>query len=199
MTDAEFQDLVERARGGDGEAVESLLGVFESDVRAMVRGRLPRLLRTRFDSMDFVQEVWQSLFARSLDEGDGPGFDDPAHFRRYVAGVVRNKVLGEYRRQTRCQKNDLSREEPLYVDRGGRAEPRPVVAPNPTPSEEMHARDCFDRIVAGRDPLEARILEMRQQLMTYEEIAERTGIHERTVRRMVEAMRDRWPVQGPER
>jgi RNA polymerase sigma-70 factor (ECF subfamily) len=195
LTDAEFQVLVDRARGGDSASIERLLEAFEGDVRAMVRARLPRSLRPRFDSMDFVQEVWRSLLERPI--GDGPGYDDAARFRGYLAGVVRNKVLEEFRRRTRCQKNDLAREESLYVENGGRAEPRAVIAPGSTPSEEMQARDCLDRLVAGGNPIEAQIVELRRQALTFEEIAGRLGIHERSVRRMVDALKARWPGASP--
>ena len=63
MNDAEFVALLDRARAGDDAATARLLGAFEADVRLMVRVRLPKALRSRFDTMDFVQAVWQSVFS----------------------------------------------------------------------------------------------------------------------------------------
>lgn len=189
MDDTEFIELVARARAGDEVAVERLLRAFEDDVRLMVRARLPRALRSQFDSMDFVQSVWTSLFA-----GPGPAvetFANVRHFLGYLAGVAQNKVWEEYRRRTRSQKYDLAREERLYVRRGVHEAPRDVAAPDPTPSQEAQAADRMDQLLAGRTPQEARVLELRRQGLTFEEIAARTGQHERTVRRLIEALRAR--------
>jgi RNA polymerase sigma-70 factor (ECF subfamily) len=183
-------DLIARARAGDGAAVEQLLRSFEAEVRLMVRHRLPRSLRTRFDSMDFVQAIWQSIFAspgrRPLD------FENAQHFRGFLAGVAQNKVREEHRRCTRTRKYDLRREERLYVRRGDGGEaPLAVIAPDPTPSQEAQAADRMDQLAAGRTPVEVEILTLRRQGLTFEEIAARIGLHERTVRRVIDALRAR--------
>src|SRR3954467_15388841 len=56
--EADITDLIARARKGDEEAIGQLLTAFGEELRIMVRARLPRTLRTRFDSTDFVQAVW---------------------------------------------------------------------------------------------------------------------------------------------
>ena len=58
--ESDFTDLMARAGSGDPEAIRDFLERFEQEVRVMVRARLPRKLRPRFDSGDFVQEVWQA-------------------------------------------------------------------------------------------------------------------------------------------
>ena len=63
--DDEFNDLLRRAKAGDDAAIRDFLSRFEQEVRTMVRSRLPRKLRTQFDSTDFVQSVWQSFFVDS--------------------------------------------------------------------------------------------------------------------------------------
>ena len=68
--------------------------------------------------MDFVQAVWQSVLTK--DGQDLGRFTNARHFRGFLAGVARNKVFEEYRRQTRTRKYNLKREEPLYVRRGDR-------------------------------------------------------------------------------
>ena len=94
--ETEIPDLIARAREGDEEAIRHLLSAFEEELRIMVRGRLPKKLRTHFDSMDFVQSVWQSFFSdlrsRPLE------FANVHHLRAFLAGVVRNKVYEQHRR-----------------------------------------------------------------------------------------------------
>jgi RNA polymerase sigma-70 factor (ECF subfamily) len=189
MEDMEFLATVARARGGDDQAVADLLMAFESDVRIIVRARLPRALRGQFDSMDFVQAVWTSVFSGS--DQPIPEFANPGHFRGYLAGVAKHKVLDEYRRRTKSRKYDLSREEPLFVRQGSRETLRDVPARDPSPSAYAQASDRFRQLTRGRDPREATVLELRRRGLTFEEIAAQTGLHERTVRRFLDALRRR--------
>ena len=155
----------------------------------MVRVRLPEALRGQFDSMDFVQAVWQSFF--KIFKTNPQRFCDSDELRRYLAGMARNKVFEEHRRHTRTRKYDLGRQEPLTIRRGDREVPRDVVAPGPTPAEQAQARDSLDHLTAGRDPQESTMIQMRLDGMTFEEIAQRLGLHERTIRRVIESIRER--------
>ncbi len=194
MSDADFVGLLSRARAGDDAATATLLGAFEADVRIMVRVRLPKALRSRFDTMDFVQAVWQSVFSGG---GRVATITSPGHFRGYLAGVARNKVLEEFRRRTRTRKFDLGREEPLYVRRGHLETPRDLPGFDPSPSQVAQADECWDRLVAGRTPIDAQIVRLRSEGSTFDEIAAKTGLSERSVRRAIEAARKR--VEGVEK
>jgi RNA polymerase sigma-70 factor (ECF subfamily) len=187
--DADFAELMARAKAGDPDAIRDFLSQFDQEVRMMVRARLPRRLRARFDSTDFVQAVWQSFFSDL--PGATPDFESPDHLRRFLSGVVRNKVFEQHRRFTRTEKYDLLREEPLYVRRGGRDVPREVVSPEPSPSQAAQARDRLAQLTAGRSPLEVEVLTLRHQGLTHQEVARRTGVNERTVRRIIESARAR--------
>jgi RNA polymerase sigma factor (sigma-70 family) len=187
MDDEDLGGLIARAKSGDEDAIRGLLQRFEGDVRTMVRIRLPRSLRSQFDSMDFVQAVWQSVFTGY--EQHLSRFTSARHLRGYLAGVARNKVIEEHRRRTRTRKYDLKREEPLYVRRGNRDLPREVAALDPSPSQDVQAQDRFAQLVAGRSPLETEVIDLRHRGLTYEEIARETGLHERAVRRIIESIR----------
>lgn len=183
--DDEFADLLRRAKAGETAAIREFLQRFEQEVRTMVRSRLPKKLRTQFDSTDFVQSVWQSFFVDS----NSRDFDNVEHLRRFLYGMVRNKVQEQHRRLTRTEKYDLAREERLYVRRGDRDVPREVISPDPSPSAAVQATDRMAQLTAGRSPLEIEVLTLRRQGLTFVEIAGRTGIHERTVRRVIDAAR----------
>jgi RNA polymerase sigma factor (sigma-70 family) len=183
--DHEFNDLLRRAMAGDDKAIRDFLSRFEQEVQTMVRSRLPKKLRTQFDSTDFVQSVWKSFFVDS----DCRDFDNVEHLRGFLFGMVRNKVSEQHRRLTKTGKYDLAREERLYVRRGEREVPREVLSPEPSPSAAVQAADRMAQLTAGRTPLEIEVLTLRRQGLTFAEIGERTGINERTVRRMIESIR----------
>jgi RNA polymerase sigma-70 factor (ECF subfamily) len=189
MDDDDLAGLIERVKAGDDDAIRELIRRFEGEVRTIVRVRLPQSLRSQFDSMDFVQAVWQSVLTK--DGQDLGHFTNARHFRGFLAGVARNKVFEEHRRRTRTRKYSLKREEPLYVRRGDRELVREVPATDPTPSQDAQAHDRFAQLIEGRSPQEAEVVELRRRGLTFEEIAERTGLSERSVRRVIESIRQR--------
>ena len=189
LNESTFEDLVTRVKAGDEEAINALLVEFEGDVRLAVRRQLPKKLRTQFDSMDFVQLVWASVFAG--DAIDPTRFENRQHLRGFLAGVASNKVFEEYRRRTRTRKYDIGREEPLYVRTGDRDAPREVPSHEPTASQNLQGIDRMRQLTAGRPEREAEAIRLRGEGLTFEEIAQRVGMHERSVRRLIEEARQR--------
>ncbi len=189
LGDDEFSDCMARAKAGDPAAIREFLCRFEEEVRIMVRARLPRKLRSRFDSVDFAQAVWQSFFS-DLNQ-HGLNFESEQHLRKFLAGVVRNKVFEQHRRLTRTGKYDLAREERLYVRRGDRDVAREVISPDPSPSETAQASDRLAQLTAGCSPLEVDVITLRRQGLTFAEIATQTGVNERTARRIIDSARSR--------
>ncbi|RUL88785.1 RNA polymerase sigma factor [Tautonia sociabilis] len=183
----ELRLFLDRIRSGDDDAARELLGRYEAEVRLVVRRQLPRLLRSRFDSLDFLQSVWGSFFRR-MRGGDGPAdFEDSRHLVAFLARAAKNKVIDEYRRAG-SQKQDMRREEPLWVD-GQR--PREVAGHEDSPSEVAQAHEALARM---RDllPEERReILVLKAEGLSSREIADRKGISERTVQRVIEDLRRR--------
>jgi len=193
-SETEISELIARAKAGDETAIGEFLSRFEPEVRIMVRGRLPRMLRTQFDSMDFVQAVWQSFFADL--RSSSRQFENVHHLRGFLAGVARNKVYEEHRRLTRTKKYALAREQSLYVRRGSREVELALISPEPTPSQAVQASDRLAQLVARCSPLEAQVITLRRQEMTFDEIARRTGISERSVRRIIDEARERMEARG---
>ena len=181
----DLRAFLARVRAGDEAAARELLTRYEAQVRLVVRRQLPRLLRSRFDSMDFLQSVWRSFFRRMRA---GPEeFEAPHHLVAFLARAARNKVIDEYRRACSL-KQDMHLEEPLWAE-GSR--PRELVADTESPSELAEAREAFGRL---RDllPEDRRgILELKVQGLTNPEIGARLGLSERTVRRVLEDLRRR--------
>ena len=59
----EFTTLLARVGAGDAEAGRQLYELYGGHVLNAVRRRLPSQMRSRFDSRDFCQDVWASVFA----------------------------------------------------------------------------------------------------------------------------------------
>ena len=183
--DGELSDFLKRIQAGDDGAARELLQRFEAEVRLVVRRQLPRLLRTRFDSLAFLQSVWGSFFRRVRS---GPAeFEDSRHLVAFLARAAKNKVIDEYRRAA-SRKQDMHREEPLWTDG---ARPKEVAADIDTPSEVAQANEAFVRLRALLPEERRSILELKAEGLSSRDIGERLGISERTVQRVLEDLRRR--------
>ncbi len=179
-----IQDLLARIKDGDEEAACELLTRYESKVRLVVRRQLPRLLRSRFDSLDFLQSVWGSFFHRIRT---GPNdLNEEQGLIAFLAWAARNKVIDEYRRAA-TQKQDVTREERLGI----RGDQEACLAGGDTPSQLAQANETYDRL---RDllPEDRRvILEWKAAGYSSREIGDRLGMSERTVQRVLEDLKGR--------
>jgi RNA polymerase sigma-70 factor (ECF subfamily) len=187
--ESELTDFLRRIQAGDESAARELLSRFEAEVRLVVRRQLPRLLRSRFDSLDFLQSVWGSFFRRMRTAPTE--FEDSRHLVAFLARAAKNKVIDEYRRAA-SRKQDMHREEPLWGD-GMR--PRDVPDPADSPSEVAQAHEVLVRLRELMPEDRQAILEMKAEGLSSKDIGERLGISERTVQRVLEELRRRMEAE----
>ena len=182
---SDLPGFLARIQAGEESAARELLARYEAEVRLVVRRQLPRLLRSRFDSLDFLQSVWGSFFRRVRS---GPAeCEDSRHLVAFLARAARNKVIDEYRRAG-SRRQDMHREEPLWVD-GGR--PKELAAAIDTPSQVAQAREVLGKL---RDLLpedRREIVALKVEGLSSKDIGERLGISARTVQRVLEDLRRR--------
>ncbi|MDR3619861.1 MAG: sigma-70 family RNA polymerase sigma factor [Paludisphaera borealis] len=185
----QLADFLKRIQEGDEGAARELLQRFEPEVRLVVRRQLPRLLRSRFDSLDFLQSVWGSFFRRMRDAPTD--FEDSRHLVAFLARAAKNKVIDEYRRAASL-KNYIHREEPLWGD--GRR-PKEVADPIDSPSEVAQAHEVFDRLHALLPEERRTMLELKAEGLSSKDIGDRLGVSERTVQRVLEELRRRMETE----
>ena len=185
----DIRELLARVKNGDEEAARELLNRYESKVRLVVRRQLPRLLRSRFDSIDFLQSVWGSFFHRIQTESND--LNEEENLIAFLAWAARNKVIDEYRRAA-TQKQNIHREESIQ-NRGDR---ETTLASGDTPSELAQARETFDRLSRLLPEDRRVILELKAAGYSCGEIGDRLGLSERTVQRVLEELRNRARIEG---
>jgi RNA polymerase sigma-70 factor (ECF subfamily) len=184
-----IRDLLERIRSGDEDAARELLSRYEFKVRLVVRRQLPRLLRSRFDSIDFLQSVWGSFFHKIRM---GPNdLVEEQNLITFLAWAARNKVIDEYRRAA-TQKQNIRREQPL----GTGGDDEAALASGDTPSQLAEAKETYDRLSSFLPEDRRVILELRVAGYSCSEIGERVGLSERTVQRVLEELRNRARLEG---
>jgi RNA polymerase sigma-70 factor (ECF subfamily) len=170
--------LLAQLCSGDTDAAGQLFLAFEPYLRKAVRRHLPPPLRARFDSTDILQSVWADVL-RGFREA-GWRFTDPDHLRGFLFVATRNRLIDRVRQHQKA----VQREEPL----GESDQQRCLPSPQPCPSEVAQEGDLWERILAHCPPEHRPLLDLKRQGYSLAEIAERTGLHPDSVRRILRTL-----------
>ena len=153
--------LLERARGGDREALEILFARHIPTLRRWASGRLPRWTRDIADTQDLVQDTVLQVFKRVEafePRGDGA-------LQAYLRQAVMNRIRNEFRsKRRRPSFESLDEQAP---------------ANHTSPLEAAIRQEQLDRYDAALSRLSERerdLIVARVEVgLTYEEIAEALG------------------------
>ena len=167
--------LIERLNDGDVTAAEQAFLAYEPYLRMAVRRLLYGPLRSKLDSMDIVQSVWADLL-HGFREANWQ-FSDRAHLRAFLMRATRNRLIDRYRQHHRA----LGHERPL-AEIAVSDVPR---SRQPKPSDVAQGRELWERMLETCPPAHRDILRLKRQALSLSEIADRVGLHEGSVRRIL--------------
>jgi RNA polymerase sigma-70 factor (ECF subfamily) len=180
----EFADLMKRLRDGSEEAARELLDHYTGHILRVVRRRLSRELRSKYDSVDFVQAVWASFFA---DAPRQHRFDHPEALMAFLVTLAQNKVIEAVRKRLMTQRYNVNREQQF-------GQPSEQLAPKlrgrePTPSQAALANDEFQHMLTDLPVNYQRVLVMLREGQSHKDIARELNLNERTIRRILERLK----------
>ena len=186
MTVNSLDTLLDQLKQGDAAAAEQVFRTYAPYLRMVVRRQLSRGLRAKFDSMDVVQSVWADLLSGFRDRRWE--FSDANHLRAFLVKVTQNRFLDRVRQHS----PSLEREQPLPADGID------ALAGSPTerPSQLAQAGELWDQIVADCTPTHREVLTLKRQGFSLDEIAQQTGFHKSSVRRILYEMAARFAPQS---
>jgi RNA polymerase sigma factor (sigma-70 family) len=167
--------LLEQLNSGDDEAAARVFLAYEPYLRQAVRRHLSGPFRAKFDSSDVVLSIWADLL-RGFRKA-GWRFVDADHLRGFLVTATRNRLVDRIRQHREA----VRREEPLNVEDLGNSLP----SPQPSPNEVVEVSDLWERIQAHCPPEHRPILGLRRQGYSLSEIAEQTGLHPDSIRRIL--------------
>jgi RNA polymerase sigma-70 factor (ECF subfamily) len=107
---ADSVDLIERARAGDREALNSLFGRYRDRLRRMVELRLDTRLQARLDASDVIQEAYVEVAERLggyLRDPQLPPF-------LWLRLIVGERLMKLHRHHLGTQMRDVGREVSLF-------------------------------------------------------------------------------------
>jgi RNA polymerase sigma factor (sigma-70 family) len=175
MSTDPLDELLERLSGGDAAAAEQVFRTYEPSLRALVRRMLPVQLRSKFDSVDVVQSVWVDLLKGFRDSGWT--FTSVAQLRAFLIKVTRNRFIDRVRKNRVA----LEHQRPLEA----MAPEGSPESGTDSPSEKAEADELWERMVELCPPAHRELLRLKREGYSLAEIAERTGLHESSVRRIL--------------
>lgn len=183
-----FPEWMARLRARDDDAAREIFGRFTSRLIALARRQFGPGLRHKVDPAEVVQSAYKSFFAR-YGEGDLEAGNWDGLWGLLTVITVRKCLdrVAYYRTEGR----DVERE----VSAAPGAEPGALLQEafgrEPTPLEAVVLSETVDQLLGGLDDDQRPIVELSLQGYTTQEISERLGQPERTVRRLRERVRKR--------
>ena len=185
MPQRNIPDLILRARAGDRDAFDTLAGLCQARVERLVASRLGKLVGSRFEARDLVQEAFLRAF-RSIGQFRG---ETEQAFWSWLATIARH-VVEEAGRRLRARKAGASREVPLDPPPGAESGELPPPAPGfhdsvRSPSRLLRAEERFDRLQEALGRLSPDYREVirlaRLEGLPLRDVARRMGRSEKAV------------------
>jgi RNA polymerase sigma-70 factor (ECF subfamily) len=173
-----LEDLLVELCQGDVAAAEHVFIAYEPYLRKVVRRQLPDHLRSKFDSIDIVQSTWADLLEGFRDAGWR--FPNVDHLRAFLIRVTRNRFIDRLR-----QHQTVANHEQTLSDNDLATLPAEHASP---PSEKAQADELWQRMLELCPPEHHELLRLRRDGFRLKEIAERTGLHEGSVRRILRTL-----------
>jgi RNA polymerase sigma-70 factor (ECF subfamily) len=175
--------LLAQWQAGDQQAAAQLWRRYATQLIRLTRKWLSAELARHLDPEDVVQSVYRSFFA--VARSDAFVLRHSGDLWRLLVTITRHKLRDEFRRQGRQKRHPGSG---AVTGLGGlEAE---LMTHQPTPAEAAALADELKLALAGLDAEQRRMVELRLQGYKLEEIARASGHHERTVRRVLQRVRE---------
>lgn len=187
MADDPSVNLVARWRAGDQRAAAALYERYAARLIALARSQLSSRIAQRVDPEDVVQSVYRSFFVESRDGRFE--LERGGELWRLLVTITFHKLRNQVKHGRRAKRNQdrecgFGSEDSLHVILGA------ALAGTPSPIEAVALADELQQIMAQLKPAQRPILELRLQGYNIAEIAERLQRGERTVRRVLDRVKE---------
>ncbi len=179
----ESAELLARVREGDERVAKTLFEQYLVRLTALARSRLAAKLAARVDPEDVVQSAYRSFFAGAREGRFS--IERSGDLWRLLVTVTLRKLYRQVARHT-AEARDVGREARASRD----GDPLALIAGRePTPDEVVAVAEELEALLSSLDSGQRRVLELRLQGESLDDIARLVGRSERTVRRTLQEIR----------
>lgn len=182
--DNESIHLLARFQDGDDEAAEAIFHRYTHRLCGLARNRISEAMQRRVDADDVVQSVYRSFFTRAQNK-DAFQIERSGDLWRLLAAITVNKVRRKARFH-RQEKRSIDREHSGFSSGSLSAEGLRELADGPSEPDAVAVVDELEAVMATFDERQRKMLELRLQGHSLEEISDEVGRSQRTVRRLLE-------------
>ena len=179
----EWDRMIGGLRSGDSVVLGDFFRQYGPALERVAAGRIHPGLRRRVGPETIALSVCRTFMRRAAD--DQFTLEDDDSLWRLLCAITLTKVKEQTRFHLR-QKRGVDRE--TDIDSLG----EPPADTRPTPERAALFADEFNHLVDSLDEEERGILELRLSLQTHAQIANEIGCSERTVRRVLAGLRERF-------
>ena len=179
--------LVALVKDGDESALNQLCRIYGARVHWIIRLRMGRELRSKFESMDLVQDT----LIHALGRLENFTYNNEGDFVRWLSTIAENVIRGSLKK-LHTDKRDIHREVPLVGHRpnnSGRFATTPGPIDATTPSVIMSRREELAELERAIDQLKPEYREIiiltKIEGLSYKEISERLDKSHDAVRKLV--------------
>ena len=148
------QEMLDKARQGEADAVERLLTTHREPLRRMIGMRLDPALAARIDASDIVQDVLLEAHRRLSDYLRNPTMP----FHLWLRHIAKDHVIDAHRRHRLAQRRSLDREQPLVpaplADHSSYELAGQILDQEPTPASAAIRHELQKRLDAAVAALE---------------------------------------------
>ena len=186
--DASFVRMIHALRAGDSLAEQKFWQNYGPVLENVARRHLGGQLQRRFGPDDVAQSACRTFLRRAqLGQFQLP---DASALWQLLCAITLSKVREQaryHRRQRRSNDRELS-----FATADDETPGFDPLDRQPTPEEAAAFADQFHHLMASLDEEERAIVVLKLQDMANPDIAETVGCSQRTVRRIVERLRERF-------
>jgi RNA polymerase sigma factor (sigma-70 family) len=179
-TNEEFHALIQQVLSGSEVAAQEFFRDYEPYLLHAIRQRLSKRIRSKFDSLDFAQDVWASFFAETPERRS---FNNAADLITFLTKVAQNKITDAVRQRMMTEKNNVNREQSL--DDSRHFDKHALAGREPTPSQILMSQEEWVEFLRKQPVVYRRIFILLRDGKTHDEIAQELDIDEKTVTRVV--------------
>lgn len=181
------RELVAQWCEGHQSAADEICERFTAKLIALAGSKLSKKLARRVDAEDVVQSAYRSFFAGAR-KGQY-ALERSGDLWRLLVRITLRKVYRQAARQ-KTKKRGLDKERGSPEASSASNLEMQVESPEPTPAEAATLTDELESILSGMDEQHRPILGLRLQGYKIEEIAAERNCSERTVRRVLDAVKE---------
>ncbi len=188
VDDTDWDDWLEGLVRGDGPIVAEFWAAYGQRLQQLAASRLAPALQRRVGPEDVVQSVCRTFFRRA--QAGEFALADSAALWRLLCGITLAKTRQKARFHRR-KKRAVDREQDVILGSESRDAEYQPAADQPTPQQAAEFADELFHLMQQLDAEQQQLVELKLEQATNEEIAERMGCSERTVRRLLKRVQTR--------